>query len=92
MVGVCWQLDPVGGRGRWAVRMSVNECGDGAVLMWLRKVRRGRCCGCGRYVRVLLVPEMAGTAVPGRCEVCVIALMQAVLDEEASEGGTAESR
>lgn len=91
MIGLCLQLEPVGGRRRWALRGSVNECGDGAVLMWLRRVRRGQCEWCGQYARVLLVPEDGGAELLGRCQRCVIALMVLVFQDEAMASAMASA-
>jgi hypothetical protein len=82
VIGLCWQLDPVGDRRRWVLRLSLNECGDGAVFMWLRRVPRGQCSGCGLARRWLLVPEEAGPGTLGRCQRCVIVYVQQVFQEE----------
>jgi hypothetical protein len=93
VIGVCVQIDPMDRRRRhWVVRVSVSECGDGSVLMWLRRVQRGPCGGCGQYARVLLVPEEPSDEsddTRGRCRGCVVALVLQLFREEAMNGATA---
>ena len=76
------QLDPVQGK-RWVLRVAFDECGDGSVVMYLVRRRRGPCGTCGRYSKTLLVPEFSEGRVP-LCRVCVVSVMRSVLMQEAT--------